>query len=166
MSDENFAPDPNSGDLVDDEFEFTPADLEVHHRLVREMVCSLPRGVSCRLCPGERDCPYIVDRPYGRLVVHKRPAHSPVLLRQDYVLTGRDNDPARRTPFHQALLAWIGWLIIPLLVAWGWIFHYPGWSQLELAGVFLLVTLLEAIIGVPLVRRTWKDRGGERRVHA
>gem|GEM_PF-3229005 len=57
-------------------------------------------------------------------------------------------------------------MLLLVLVLWGWILHFPGWSQLELAGIFLGLTFLEAVIGVPLVRKTWRDRGGERVVDA
>jgi|GEM_PF-3462173 len=94
MPSEQVDPVPDASIDLDNEFELTGADLDVHHRLVREMMCSLPRSISCRMCPGERDCPYIVDRPYGRLVVHRRPPHLPVVLHRDYALTGRD-DPVQ-----------------------------------------------------------------------
>ena len=75
------------------------------HGIGREMLCSLPRAVSCRVCFGEKDCPYIVERPYGRLVVRKRPPTDLVVRHVATVATGSRNPVGTWTPLWQKAAA-------------------------------------------------------------
>jgi hypothetical protein len=128
------------------------------HGLGREILCSLPRVLSCRLCIGS-DCPYIVERTHGRLVVRKRP---PVeLIGQDVttVATGSANR-RDRSPSWQQAVAMCTWVVLVVLIWWTWIAHPPTTTFAVLPAVVMLLTLVVTIIGVPLVRWRWGDRGG------
>ncbi len=133
------------------------------HGIGREMLCSLPRAVSCRVCFGEKDCPYIVERPYGRLVVHKRPPTDLVVRHAATVATGSRNPLGTWTPLWQKAAALLAWTAVPLLIWWNWIAHRPPLMTLALPAALLLATFAATVVGVPLVRWTWRDHGGSRR---
>lgn len=132
------------------------------HGLAREVVCSLPRSIGCRLCPGEKDCPYIVDRSFARVVVHKREPEPLVERELVDVSSGSANDRSWRTPLHQRFLAAIGWAIPPLLIAWTVLILRPDWHELAIPAALMLLTFLCTIVGVPVVRWKWRDHGGTR----
>jgi len=133
------------------------------HGLAREMLCSLPRSLSCRLCRGEHDCPYIVERPYGRLIVKKRPPQTVLAQRVIHKETGIRNDPKVGTPWWQAVIAVLAWCAIPIAIYFNWIANPIPWAAIALPAGALLLTLSGTVIGVPLARVFWRDRGGKRR---
>lgn len=133
------------------------------HGLAREMLCSLPRGLACRLCKGEADCPYIVDRPYGRLIVKKRKPESELAHRVVHKATGIRNRPDVRTPWWQPALAALVWLLIPVAIWFNWFFRPVTWNAIAAPAIVMLTTFTMTVIGVPLVRLLWRDRGGRRR---
>lgn len=133
------------------------------HGIGREVICSLPRSVSCRLCRGEHDCPYIVDRPYGRLVVHKR---APVELAVRDILTvatGSADAAGHRAPWRQRVAATVAWAVLVAAVVWNWVVRPVTIGVFLVAGAGLVVTLFGTMIGVPLARWRWRDHGGRRR---
>ncbi len=127
------------------------------HGLAREVVCSLPRSFGCRVCPGERDCPFIVDRPFGHLVVHRRepvrlvaPAHEPPG-------TGsRCSAPPH--PGAQVLVATLGWLAVLGFVLWWWVLRPPSAADVAVPLALKLAVFVFVVVGVPLVRSSWRDR--------
>lgn len=126
-------------------------------------MCSLPRTVSCRLCRGEKDCPYIVDRPLGRLIVHKREPTQLVVRDVVSVATGSRNVDGFRNPIHQRLLAALAWIAIPILVWWTVFVLRPNGAALLIPAALMAITFIGRIIGVPIVRSRWDDRGGVRK---
>lgn len=133
------------------------------HGLGREVLCSLPRSISCRLCKGEHDCPYIVERPLGRLIVRKREPKSLVVRDLMYVATGSADALPREIPFRQKLVVAMSWAAIPLLLAWVIFVHEPEWVGLLFPAGVMLATFVFTIVGVPIVRWFWRDHGGKRR---
>lgn len=133
------------------------------HGLGREILCSLPRTVSCRLCKGEHDCPYVVERPLGRLIVRRREPQSLVIRDLLFVSTGSENRSGTTTPMSHRLLILLSWLSLPALISWVVFVHRPNVFNLIAPGIVMLVTFFATIIGVPIVRWLWRDHGGRRR---
>lgn len=133
------------------------------HGLGREIICSLPRAVSCRLCRGENDCPYIIERPLGRLVVRKREPQSLVVRDLMHVATGSANSSEEHGSPGQRAIAVIAWMSVPALLAWLVLYHRPDWGVLILPAAVMLATFVITIVGVPVVRWLWRDHGGTRR---
>lgn len=153
--------DSDAGSPEDGHFHLIGSGGE--HGLGREILCSLPRSVSCRLCKGEQDCPYIVERPVGRLVIRKREPTSLVVRDLLYVATGSTNDPTYRTPLRQRVVAIVGWSLVPLLLFWVVFVHRPGADGIAWPGIVMLASFLVTVAGVPMVRWQWRDHGGVRR---
>lgn len=153
--------EPETGEHGENEFHLIGSGGE--HGLGREMLCSLPRSISCRLCKGEKDCPYIVDRPYGRLVIHKRKPESLVVRDLVHVATGSGNSAAYAVPNRQKAIALVAWTMVPILVGWVIFVHRPSWTAFIVSAGVMLATFGVTIIGVPIVRWFWRDHGGSRR---
>jgi hypothetical protein len=129
------------------------------HGLSREIVCSLPRAFGCRVCQGEKDCQFIVDRPMGRLVVHKR---EPVRLVERSRLvpsTGSVSDPTPH-PLAQRGMAIGAWLVSVGAFVWLWVVRPPSVDEIVLPLAIKTAMFVGVVLGVPLVRATWRDRGG------
>jgi hypothetical protein len=132
------------------------------HGILREIACGAPRPLMCRLCHGERDCPYIEARSALRLRVTYRAPTDPVPpLDHREIATGADGLPGRaRHPWGLALTAAAGWLVSIGLVVWFWILRTPAPAEIAAvlgvkAAVFLFV-----VVGIPLARLTWSHHGG------
>ena len=132
------------------------------HGLAREVICSLPRSVSCRLCRGEKDCPYIVERPFARLIVRKRQPTTLVVRDLVDVSTGAANSPDYRTPLWQWAIAALGWVMVPFAIVWFYVIEPSGWTNTTIPALVMLATFVITITGVPAVRWRWRDHGGRR----
>lgn len=136
---------------------------EGDHGVGREILCSLPRSIACRLCQGEKDCPYIVERPLGRLIVRKREPVSLVVRDLVHVSTGSENTAGTSAPVRQWVVALLSWMAIPALIAWVVFVHHPNYTNLIFPGIVMATTFVLTIVGVPIVRWFWLDHGGKRR---
>ena len=151
---------PDGASAGDDQpFRLIGTDGE--HGLAREVVCSLPRSVSCRLCRGEADCPYIVERPYGRLVVRKRDPVELIARDVTIVATGSADD-GRRTSGWQLGVALAAWVSLPVAAWWTLIVHPPVLEGVVVPAAVMLATFALTVVGVPIVRWRWRDHGGRR----
>lgn len=142
---------------------FRSINSNSEHGVGHEILCSLPRSIACRLCQVEKDCPYLVDRSPGRLVVHRREPVDLVVRDLVYVSTGSKNSPNHSTPFLHHVLALLAWLSVPLLIFWVVFVHQPGLLDLVYPALAMLATFLFTITGVPIVRRLWRNHGGRHR---
>lgn len=129
------------------------------HGLGREIVCSLPRAFGCRVCPGEKDCQFIVDRPMGRLVVHKREPRRLVPLPHVVPSTGSHSD-SEPHPRFQRMAAVTGWAFAIGVFVWLWVLQPPSADEIILPLAIKGALFIGVVVGVPLVRATWRDRGG------
>jgi hypothetical protein len=134
------------------------------HGLLREIACGTPHVVMCRLCKGEKDCPWVAARsPLRVRVVHVEP-DDPVEPVERTVRTGMHAAVTDRpAKWFLPAIASLAWLTVVLLVLLFWIVDPPTWREalglLGLkAGIFVFV-----IVGVPLVRTMWALRGGRTR---
>jgi hypothetical protein len=131
------------------------------HGLGREMLCSLPRGIACRLCRGEHDCPFVAERPYGRLVVKRRTPESLIDTGAARPVTGIHN-PSRSHTWWQPVVAIGAWIAIPIAMWFTWFVRPVSWADVARPALVLLTTFAMTVVGVPLVRMLWRDRGGRR----
>lgn len=129
------------------------------HGLSREIVCSLPRAFGCRVCQGEKDCQFIVDRPMGRLVVNKREPTRLVPRPRHVPSTGSVSDPEPH-PVTQRLVALTAWLVAVGAFVWLWVLQPPSADEIVIPLVVKAVLFVSVVAGVPLVRAGWRDHGG------
>lgn len=132
------------------------------HGVLREITCGAPRPVMCRLCQGERDCPYVAARsPLRVRVTYREPTDPVPPLEHRAVATGSEGLPAQgRHRYALMAASTAGWAVAVGLVVWFWVLHRP--SAQEVAAVLGLKAAVFAfvVIGVPLVRLGWSHHGG------
>lgn len=132
------------------------------HGILREIVCGAPRPVMCRICHGERDCPYIAARSPLRIRVTYRDPTDPVRpLEHRSVATGVGGMPVHaRHPVALMVAAAAAWIVSIGLVLWFWVIRVPSAAEVVAvlgvkAAVFAFV-----VVGIPLVRLSWSHHGG------
>lgn len=132
------------------------------HGVLREIMCGGPRPVMCRLCHGERDCPYVAARSPMRMKVSYRPPTDPVPpLEHRTVATGVSGLPAgSKHPMALRLAATAGWLVAVGLVLWFWVVRTPSLDEVTAILGLKLAVFLFVVVGIPLVRLTWSHHGG------
>lgn len=132
------------------------------HGVLREISCGAPRPVACRLCQGERDCPYVAARSPLRLRVTYRDATDPVPpLGHRVVATGSEGLPAQAR--HRYLLmsaATAGWLVAVGLVLWFWVLRRPSVAEVVAVLGLKAAVFVFVVVGIPLVRLGWSHHGG------
>ena len=99
----------------------------------------------------------------GRLIVHKREPTQLVVRDVVSVATGSRNADGFRDPIHQRLLAALAWFVVPFLIWWTVFILRPNGAALLIPAAFMTITFIGTIIGVPIVRSRWGDRGGTRK---
>lgn len=128
------------------------------HGILREISCALPRPVMCRLCKGEKDCPYIADRSALRLRITRKEPEPPVPpVEHPTVGTGMDG---RRVRPGVLAVAAVAWLAVAGLVLRYWVLEQPSAGEVVAVLGLKLAVFSFAVIGVPLVRLTWAHHGG------
>ena len=136
----------------------TPAE----HGILREIACGAPRPVMCRLCHGERDCPYVAARSAFRVRVTYRAPTDPVPpLDERTVATGCDAQltPSRRSSV-VVLSAAVAWLVAVGLVLWFWVVHPPSLGEVVGLVAVKVAVFVFVVAGIPLVRLLWSHHGG------
>lgn len=132
------------------------------HGILREIACGAPRPVMCRLCHGERDCPYVAARSPLRLKVTYRAPTDPVPpLEHRTISTGVDGTPSQaRHPMVMPVVALSAWVLVAALVVWFWILHRPSAAELGAMVGLKLAVFVFVVAGIPLARLTWSHHGG------
>lgn len=132
------------------------------HGILREIACGAPRPVMCRICHGERDCPYIAARsPFRVRVTYRDPTDPVPPLDVRTVATGCDAQMAQsRSSPVVVLVAAVAWLVSVGLVLWFWVVHPPSLGELVGLLALKLALFVFVVAGIPLVRLTWSHHGG------
>lgn len=132
------------------------------HGVLREVFCGLPRPVACRMCKGEKDCPYVADRSAMRVKVTYRDPTDPVPpLEHRSVATGSEGMPAHgRHPAGLVAVAASAWLVAVGLVVWFWVLNRPSVGELVAVLGMKLAVFTFVVAGIPFVRLTWSHHGG------
>ncbi len=132
------------------------------HGILREIACGAPRPLMCRVCHGERDCPYIAARSPMRVKVTYRSPTDPVPpLEQRSVATGAGGLPARaRHPLALLVAASAGWLATAGLLLWFWVIRPPSFGEVVAVLGVKLALFTFVVAGIPLVRLSWSHHGG------
>lgn len=132
------------------------------HGVLREISCGAPRPVMCRLCHGEKDCPYVSARSPLRIRVTYRAPTDPVPpLEHRTVRTGCDGGlPHGRRAACLVLPALLAWSVAASLVLWFWVLHRPPVGELVALVAFKATVFVLVVVGIPLVRLTWSHHGG------